>query len=684
MGVDYLARKSAKKDRKRAGKEGKVPRSRSRTGPRRLCRGVCFQEPVLQAADLEEEETGPLAPSASAPPPKHESLESRIATQLTSEPVPAAPRVETPRQAAPKRRKMSTSVALPVRVEHSEAERPLPQAAQGAPTPPSAALAQLPPLFQRYMASKGFAEPTPVQDQTRAPLLAGRDVQAVAEPGAGKTLTFLLPAAALLEKGAAKVPAATATVLVLEPTRELAQQVGLVWKDLARLTGAQAAVIHGGVPKQEHVAAIKAKPQVVIATPGRLLDLVDSGALSLSSVRYLVLDEADRMLGMGFAPQLDRLRGCLPAAAPPQVSLFTATLPEGVAGVAASWLRDPLCVSAGPSAASISHSVTQVVQVCAEARKPAKLARHLAAIDAAAGPGPRNRPRVLIFANRLRTVRFLHDLLAGQGRRVAMLHGDRSQAERDAALADFRAGKAQILVASDVAARGLHIRNLPYVVNYDFPGNLEQYIHRVGRTGRLATDGHAFSFFTRELAPLAAPLIELLEAHDADLDPNLLLVAKAYAVVKEKLGEAERPRSEDVLGELGLKARKKKGWREADEVAGGQAGQEAHGGEAVAGQGPVEPAAPAPAYIPAKAFKGARQGYVFGNRASGLGYHLDTAAAPVQGKRSSGPPATSRRPVGGAAPGDAEVRVEAAVVKRKKALPGRLRKKLAASAAPAL
>lgn len=207
---------------------------------------------------------------------------------------------------------------------------------------------------------------------------------------------------------------------------------------------------------------------------------------------------------------------------------------------------------------------------------------------------------------------------------------------------------------------------------------------RVGRTGRLATDGHAFSFFTRELAPLAAPLIELLEAHDADLDPNLLLVAKAYAVVKEKLGEAERPRSEDVLGELGLKARKKKGRREADEVAGGQAGKEAHGGEAVAGQGPVEPAAPAPAFIPAKAFKGARQGYVFGSRASGLGYHLDTAAAPVQGKRSSGPPATSRRPVGGAAPGDAEVPVEAAVMKRKKALPGRLRKKLAASAAPAL
>lgn len=210
--------------------------------------GVCFQEPVLQAADLEEEETGPLAPSASAPPPKHESLESRIATQLTSEPVPAAPRVRGCRARRPPSAGRCPP-AWPCPCVWSTASGAA--AAASRPGRPHARPARrwrsCPPSSSATWPRKGSRAHR--WDQTWAPLAGRHDVQAVAEPGAGKTLTFLLPAAALLE-GAAKVPAATATVLVLEQARELAQQVGLVWKDLARLTGAQAAVIHGGVPRQ--------------------------------------------------------------------------------------------------------------------------------------------------------------------------------------------------------------------------------------------------------------------------------------------------------------------------------------------------------------------------------------------------------------------------------------------------
>ena len=238
-------------------------------------------------------------------------------------------------------------------------------------------------------------------------------------------------------------------------------------------------------------------------------------------VKYLVLDEADRLLSMGFAPQLDRLKRLLRLDRPregatrPQVALFTATFPAEVAALADVWLENTeqaageqtandddarpaphqtpaVCVieSEGPSARSISQTVTQVVQVCAEHRKPAKLLRHLAALERlAVERGERNRPRVLVFANRIKTVKFLQRLLAqeeaGEGgraraRRVAVLNGARTQEERDAALAEFKSGKAQILVASDVAARGLHIQNLPYVVNYDFPTSLDQYIHRYG------------------------------------------------------------------------------------------------------------------------------------------------------------------------------------------------------------
>ncbi|GFR49563.1 hypothetical protein Agub_g11610 [Astrephomene gubernaculifera] len=223
----------------------------------------------------------------------------------------------------------------------------------------------------------------------------------------------------------------------------------------------------------------------------------------------------------------------------PQVLLFSATMPAEVSAAAGVWLRGAreVRVSAGADNA-ISRTVTQVVHVCAEHKKPDKLLKHLARIRASTPAGSRTPPRVLVFANRVKTVRFLTATLTKEGYKVAQLHGQRSQAERNAAVSDFRCGKAQVLVATDVAARGLDIRSLPYVVNYDFPCRLETYVHRVGRTGRLAAYGHAYSFFTRNMAPLAPPLLSLLQSHEQAVDPNLAALAAAWKMAEEKLGAA--------------------------------------------------------------------------------------------------------------------------------------------------
>jgi ATP-dependent RNA helicase DDX5/DBP2 len=278
------------------------------------------------------------------------------------------------------------------------------------------------------------------------------------------------------------------------------------------------------------------------------------------------------MLGVGFAPQIERVKTLLgldsskstkstksskksSERAPVQVGLFTATMPAAMSALTSSWLHNPKKIalksaSSGASAGrAISATVVQVVQVCAEHKKPAKLMKHLEGIKAAAASaGNRHAPKILIFANRIKTVRFVFKLVLKANFRVAQLHGERSQEEREEAIKDFKSGKVQVLVASDVAARGLDVSNLPYVVNYDFPGNLETYIHRVGRTGRLAADGHAFSFITREMAPLAGSLLGLLREHDQSVDPNLVKLAEAYEVAAKKLGLPLRNDSGDANG----------------------------------------------------------------------------------------------------------------------------------------
>ncbi|KAK9811040.1 hypothetical protein WJX73_008413 [Symbiochloris irregularis] len=310
------------------------------------------------------------------------------------------------------------------------------------------------------------------------------------------------------------------------------------WPPALRGKDLQTAVVTGGADRDRQASLLQDSPHIVVATPGRLLDLVDAGQLSLAEVHYLVLDEADKMLDMGLRPQLERIKQlALPQkrlsrkqAAEKgkrhvQVMLFTATMPDSLQQEADTWLRKPERMHVVMNGACISPTITQVVHVCAEHKKPAKLLKHLQNVQALVA-GTRNRPRMLIFTNRIKTARFVHETVAAADFRTALLHGDRSQPEREAALADFRSGKAQILVATDVAARGLHIQGLPYVVNYDFPTNMHSYIHRTGRTGRLASHGHCFSFFSRSLAPLAKPLVQLLQEHGQAVDPNLMYAAK--------------------------------------------------------------------------------------------------------------------------------------------------------------
>ena len=261
-----------------------------------------------------------------------------------------------------------------------------------------------------------------------------------------------------------------------------------------------------------------------------------------------------------------------------QVGLYSATCPASVSNMIKTWCPKAKEINMSniqesrdhikerkdghDKGARISESVVQVVHVCAEHKKLFKLRKHLKNIDECSRD-ERHKPRVLIFANRIKTVQYVAKELEGDGRKVVELHGDKLQEERERAVNDFKSGKMNILVASDVAARGLHIKNLQYVVNFDFPSNLETYIHRVGRTGRVGAKGHAYSFLTRSMASLAPPLLRLLESHQQEIDPNLAKLAEAYAIAAQKLKESGedvpdfRSDAEKRIRERVLKKRKK-------------------------------------------------------------------------------------------------------------------------------
>jgi ATP-dependent RNA helicase RhlE len=332
------------------------------------------------------------------------------------------------------------------------------------------------------LASVKFTTPTPVQSASIPPALDGKDVLATAQTGTGKTLSFLLPIMEKLLKARNQPKAIAALILV--PTRELAIQVADQYNLLCGKELDPAAVVVGGLAEGAQLAAIRNGARLVVATPGRLQDYLDRRLLTLRDIQTLVLDEADRMLDMGFLPAIRRIVSNLPNAR--QTLLFSATLESSVIYLVKDYLRNPVRVALGSTLKPSENVRMQAFEVASD-EKHLLLARLLA----------KETGRCLVFARTKRLTDRLTKALNRAGISAAMIHGDRSQSQRTAALANFQSGRIRVLVATDLASRGIHVHDIAHVINYDLPEIAENFIHRVGRTGRAGKHGIASTLFSR-------------------------------------------------------------------------------------------------------------------------------------------------------------------------------------------
>lgn len=348
----------------------------------------------------------------------------------------------------------------------------------------------LSPQLVRAVEQRNYSAPTPVQSAVIPAVLAGRDIWACAHTGSGKTAAFALPLLQQQAQAGYETPVRVRS-LILVPTRELAAQIGESIESYARyLPGSlKVAVAFGGVSINPQMMALRGGADMVVATPGRLLDLVEHNALSLRSVATLVLDEADRLLDLGFADELARVLSMLPAHR--QNLLFSATFPPEVHALAQNLLRDPLRVDVASTDETVPDILQRAIQV--DAPRRTQLLRHLIQ--------QHGWTRVLVFVATKHSTEHVAEKLRRAGIKAAAFHGELSQGARTHALADFKAERLQVMVATDVAARGIDIAQLPAVVNYDLPRSTDDYIHRIGRTGRAGESGVAVSFVTASTEP---------------------------------------------------------------------------------------------------------------------------------------------------------------------------------------
>ncbi len=339
----------------------------------------------------------------------------------------------------------------------------------------------------------GYETPTPIQQQAIPPILAGRDAMGLAQTGTGKTAAFALPILQRLTRG----PLRQVRALIVAPTRELAEQIHQSIGDLGKHTRVRSTAIYGGVGKGSQLAALKRGVEIVVACPGRLLDLAGEGQIDLSQVEVLVLDEADRMCDMGFLPDIKRILKLLPQER--QTLFFSATMPPEIRELSASILNDPVTVQIGmiAPAKTVSHALYPVTNKMRKALLLSML--HQTATG-----------RVLIFTRTKRRARFLARDLEKKGYNAAALQGNMSQNKRQKAINGFRNGKYDILVATDVASRGIDVTDISHVINFDMPDTVDAYTHRIGRTGRAEESGVAFTLATPEDASQVKAIEKLL------------------------------------------------------------------------------------------------------------------------------------------------------------------------------
>jgi ATP-dependent RNA helicase RhlE len=357
----------------------------------------------------------------------------------------------------------------------------------------------LAPEIQRALADQGYVHPTPIQAQAIPEVLQGRDVMGAAQTGTGKTASFSLPIIQNLlpHANTSMSPARHAVrALVLTPTRELAIQVAENVKAYAQHTPLRSTVVFGGMDMKPQTEILRRGVEIVIATPGRLLDHVEQKNISLGQVQMLVMDEADRMLDMGFLPDLQRIINLLPKKR--QNLMFSATFSPEIKKLASSFLNDPLTIEVARSNAT-NNAITQILYKVEEAQKP-DVVLHLIR--------SRDLKQVLVFSNTKIGASRLSRTLEQAGIKASAIHGDKTQQERIAALDAF---KIDVLVATDVAARGLDITDLPCVINYDLPYNAEDYVHRIGRTGRAGATGDALSVFSDKDERLLVDIEKLIK-----------------------------------------------------------------------------------------------------------------------------------------------------------------------------